>query len=159
GWVLHQERQPEHLSRGDHHADPGAHRVVQHDVRAGRRRAAPGRHTAAGADKIRAMATKFGFESTPTIDRDEKNSCFLVAPSTVGSMTNTPGKADPAATAQSSIGQFQVVMTPLQGAMMAPSIAYNGSQMRPYLVQQLKAADLTTVHYTAQPKELRRSVS
>ena len=112
-----------------------------------------------GADKIRAMATKFGFESTPTIDRDEKNSCFLVASSTVGSMTNTPGKADPAATAQSSIGQFEVVMTPLQGAMIAASVANNGSQMRPYLVQQLKAADLTTVHYTAQPKELRRSVS
>ena len=50
-------------------------------------------------------------------------------------------------------------MTPLQGAMIAATVANNGSQMRPYLVQQLKAADLTTVHYTAQPKELRRSVS
>jgi peptidoglycan glycosyltransferase len=112
-----------------------------------------------GADKIRDMAKKFGFETTPNIDRDEKNSCFIVAESTVGSMTNTPGKADPAATAQSSIGQFEVKMSPLQGAMIAAAVANDGSQMRPYLVQQLKASDLTTVHYTAQPKELRRSVS
>jgi peptidoglycan glycosyltransferase len=113
-----------------------------------------------GEQKIRDMAKKFGFDAgPPVIDRDDKNSCFRVAESTLGAMTNTPGKTDPAAIAQSSIGQSQVQMTPLQGALVAATVANNGSQMRPYLVQQLKGADLTTVHYTASPKELRRPIS
>jgi peptidoglycan glycosyltransferase len=112
-----------------------------------------------GPDKLKDMAKKFGFESTPTIDLDEKNSCFLVAESTTGAMTGPDGKVDPPALAQSGIGQREVVETPLQNAMVAATVANGGSQMRPYIVQQLKAADLTTVHYTAQPKELRQSVS
>jgi peptidoglycan glycosyltransferase len=112
-----------------------------------------------GPDKLKEMARNFGFESTPTIDLDDKNTCFLVAPSATGNMTGPEGKVDPPALAQSAIGQREVTMTPLQGAMIASAVAKNGSQMRPYLVQELKAADLTTVHYTAQPKELRRSVS
>jgi penicillin-binding protein A len=105
-----------------------------------------------GPDKIKDMAKKFGFESVPTIDLDEKNTCFLVAGSETGSMVTKEGKPDPPAVAQSSIGQRDVVMTPLQGALIAATVANGGKQMRPYLVQQLKAADLTTVHYTAQPK-------
>jgi peptidoglycan glycosyltransferase len=77
----------------------------------------------------------------------------------MGKMTGPEGKVDPPALAQSCIGQKDVVMTPLQGAMIAATVANGGSQMRPYLVQELKAADLTTVHYTAQPKELRRAVN
>jgi peptidoglycan glycosyltransferase len=105
-----------------------------------------------GADKIKDMAKKFGFESVPAIDLDEKNTCFLVAESITGTMQNEDGKVNPAFVAQSSIGQKDVVMTPLQGALIAATVANGGKQMRPYLVQQLKAADLTTVHYTAQPK-------
>jgi penicillin-binding protein A len=105
-----------------------------------------------GPDKIKDMAKKFGFESVPTIDLDEKNTCFLVAASETGSMLTKEGKPDPPAVAQSSIGQRDVVMTPLQGALIAATVANGGKQMRPYLVQQLKASDLTTVHYTAQPK-------
>jgi peptidoglycan glycosyltransferase len=112
-----------------------------------------------GIDKVREMARNFGFESAPTVDRDDKNTAFLVAPSQMGPMTGPDGKVDPPALAQSCIGQRDVVMTPLQNAMVAATVANGGSQMRPYLVQQLKASDLTTVHYTAQPRELRRSVS
>jgi penicillin-binding protein A len=112
-----------------------------------------------GADKLKDMARKFGFESTPNIDKDDKNSCFLVAPSVTGTMTNDDGKPNPGFVAQSSIGQKDVQMTPLQGAMIAATVANNGSQMRPYLVQELKASDLTTVHYTAQPKELRQPIN
>ena len=59
-------------------------------------------------------------------------------------MLNPDGSADPAALAQSSIGQRDVRMTPLQGALIAAAVANNGSQMRPYLVQQLLGPDLTT---------------
>jgi penicillin-binding protein A len=111
-----------------------------------------------GLEKVREMARNFGYESTPNIDLDDKNTSFLVARSEMGAMTRQDGQVDPPALAQSCIGQRDVVMTPLQNAMVAATIANGGSQMRPYLVQQLKAADLTTVHYTAQPKELRRSV-
>jgi peptidoglycan glycosyltransferase len=111
-----------------------------------------------GIDKVKEMARNFGFESTPTIDRDDKNAAFGVAPSELGKMTGPEGKVDPPALAQSCIGQRDVVMTPLQGALIASAVANGGSQMRPYLVQELKASDLTTVHYTAQPKELRRAV-
>jgi len=112
-----------------------------------------------GLEKVRELAKNFGFESTPTIDRDDKNSAFLVAPSEMGRMTRPDGKVDPPALAQSCIGQNEVQMTPLQGAMIAGAVANNGAQMRPYLVQELRAADLTTVHFTAAPRELRRSVS
>jgi penicillin-binding protein A len=113
-----------------------------------------------GEQKIRDMASKFGFDvAAPHIERDDKNTCFRVAESTVGAMTSTPGKKDPAAIAQSSIGQSGVQMTPLQGALIAATVANDGLQMRPYLVQQLTAADLTTVHYTAQPKDLRRPMN
>jgi peptidoglycan glycosyltransferase len=50
-------------------------------------------------------------------------------------------------------------MTPLEGAMIAAAVANGGQQMRPYLVQQLRGADLTTNYYTADPKPLRQSVS
>jgi penicillin-binding protein A len=112
-----------------------------------------------GPDKIKDMAKKFGFESVPNIDLDEKNTCFLVASSETGSMLTKEGKPDPPAVAQSSIGQRDVVMTPLQGALIAATVANGGKQMRPYLVQQLKAADLTTVHYTAQPKVIHEPIN
>ncbi len=112
-----------------------------------------------GAEKLKEMAAKFGFESTPNIDLDDKNTCFQVVKSETGTMANDDGKINPAFVAQSSIGQKDVVMTPLQGAMVAAAVANGGSQMRPYLVQELKAADLTTVHYTAQPNKLRQPIN
>ena len=57
------------------------------------------------------------------------------------------------------IGQNDVRMTPLQGALIAASVANDGSQMRPYLVEQLLGPDRTTSYYTAKPRELRQPVS
>jgi peptidoglycan glycosyltransferase len=112
-----------------------------------------------GVDKVKEMAQAFGFESVPEIDRDDKNAAFNVAPSHTGAMTGPDGRVDPPALAQSCIGQRDVRMTPLQGALIAATVAHGGSQMRPYLVQELKGADLTTVHFTANPRELRRSIN
>ena len=52
--------------------------------------------------------------------------------------------------AQSAIGQRDVRMTPLQGALIAATVANDGEQMRPYLVQQLLGPDRRPI-YNARP--------
>jgi penicillin-binding protein A len=95
-----------------------------------------------GADKIKSMAQAFGFESEPRIDGDEKN-VMSVVPSHTGSMTRPDGQVDPPVLAQSCIGQRDVRMTPLQGALVAATVANGGRQMRPYLVEALQGPDLS----------------
>ncbi|MEH0970000.1 penicillin-binding transpeptidase domain-containing protein [Micromonospora sp. CPCC 205546] len=112
-----------------------------------------------GADKIKEKARQFGFEQEDLTVGHLNEAGHPVAASRTGDMQNPDGSTDPAALAQSSIGQNNVRMTPLQGAMIAASVANGGSQMRPYLVRQLLAPDRTTSYYTAKPKELRQPVS
>ncbi|MBQ1050415.1 penicillin-binding protein 2 [Micromonospora sp. C51] len=112
-----------------------------------------------GPDVLKEKARQFGFEQEDlTVGRLGEGG-LSVAASRTGSMENPDGSPDPAALAQSSIGQRDVRMTPLQGAMIAAAVANGGSQMRPYLVRQLLAPDRTTVYDTANPRELRRPVS
>ncbi|MFC0005089.1 peptidoglycan D,D-transpeptidase FtsI family protein [Micromonospora siamensis] len=112
-----------------------------------------------GADKIKEKARQFGFEQEDLSVGQLGDGGLAVAASRTGSISNGSGGTDPAALAQSSIGQRDVRMTPLQGAMIAAAVANDGSQMRPYLVKQLLAPDRTTSYYTAKPGELRRPVS
>lgn len=65
-----------------------------------------------------------------------------VAESTVGPIPDRPSLA------QSSIGQRDVRLTPLQNAMIAATIANGGVRMQPYLVDKLQSADLRTLHTT-----------
>ncbi|MGW4462164.1 peptidoglycan D,D-transpeptidase FtsI family protein [Micromonospora sp. NPDC004704] len=112
-----------------------------------------------GADKIKETARNFGFEDEDlTVGRLDENG-IATAASRTGDIKNPDGGDDPAALAQSAIGQNNVRMTPLEGAMIAAAVANNGKQMRPYLVQQLLGPDRTTDYYTADPRELRQSVS
>ncbi|QGN46088.1 peptidoglycan D,D-transpeptidase FtsI family protein [Micromonospora sp. WMMD558] len=112
-----------------------------------------------GADAIKEKARQFGFEQDDlTVGRLGEGG-HPVAASRTGSMENADGGDDPAALAQSSIGQRDVRMTPLQGALIAATVANGGSQMRPYLVRQLLGPDRTTDYYTARPRELRKPVS
>jgi penicillin-binding protein A len=114
-----------------------------------------------GADVLNTTARDFGFyDPTLTLGRlneDDKN--VKVEQSTLGPLKTSSGNDDKPKIAQTSIGQLDVKMTPLQGAMIASAIANNGSQMRPYLVEQWIGPDLTTKHYVAEPKQLRRSCS
>ncbi|MBT8224953.1 MAG: penicillin-binding protein 2 [Dactylosporangium sp.] len=110
-----------------------------------------------GLDKVKSMAESFGFEETPEFIDDDKNIMNVTASHT-GSMTGSNGKVDPAALAQSSIGQKDVRMTPLQGALIAATVANEGKQMRPYLVDTLQSSGLSVVNKT-QPTTLRRVVS
>ncbi|WP_329105648.1 penicillin-binding transpeptidase domain-containing protein [Micromonospora sp. NBC_01699] len=112
-----------------------------------------------GADKVKETARNFGFEDEDlTVGRLDEGG-MATAASRTGDIQNPDGGDDPAALAQSAIGQNNVRMTPLEGAMIAATVANNGKQMRPYLVQQLLGPDRTTDYYTADPRELRQSVS
>jgi peptidoglycan glycosyltransferase len=109
-----------------------------------------------GADKLKQAAQAFGFESVPLIDQDPDN-IMRVAPSTTGAILG-PAGVDQPALAQSCIGQRDVAMTPLQGALFAAAIANNGTQMRPYLIDSLKGADLSVIDQ-AEVKQERQPVT
>ena len=99
-----------------------------------------------GADKVTSMAREFGFE-------DEKLSVPLsVVPSRLGDIP------DPPSLAQSSIGQRDVRMTPLQGAMIAGAVANNGTLMRPYLVREVQAPDRSPLD-TTDPQEMSQPLN
>jgi peptidoglycan glycosyltransferase len=108
------------------------------------------------ADKIKAEARDFGFEDKDLAVGRLGGEGTSVAASRTGDMLRPDGQQDPAVLAQSCIGQSDVRMTPMQGAIIAATVANNGLQMRPYLVQQRKGPDLTTVHYTASPQRVRQ---
>ncbi|MFD6695456.1 peptidoglycan D,D-transpeptidase FtsI family protein [Micromonospora aurantiaca (nom. illeg.)] len=113
-----------------------------------------------GSDKVKEKAKQFGFEQEDLTVGQLGEGGLPVAASRTGDMQNPDGSTDQAALAQSSIGQNNVRMTPLQGAMIAAAVANkDGKQMRPYLVKQLLGPDRTTVYDAAQPRELRRPIS
>lgn len=111
-----------------------------------------------GAEKIKQTAQAFGFEDDKLAVGNLDGSGLPVAPSKTGDMQNPDGSTDPAALAQSGIGQNNVRMTPLQGAMIAATVANDGERMRPYLVQQLLGPDRRTIA-TAAPKKLNDPIS
>jgi peptidoglycan glycosyltransferase len=75
-----------------------------------------------------------------------------VSPSTLG---NIDGDAQ---LATSSIGQQDVQLTPMEGAMIAAAVANQGVLMKPYLVDSVQAPDLTVVDRT-KPEQLSRPVT
>ncbi|MGZ4601429.1 MAG: peptidoglycan D,D-transpeptidase FtsI family protein [Oryzihumus sp.] len=98
-----------------------------------------------GADALRAQAAKFGFG-------DQLSVPMRVTPSTVPEQMNRPQ------TAQAAIGQFDVRVTPLQMAMVSAAIANKGVVMRPYLVKDVRSADLDVIEETS-PEQLSQAVS
>jgi peptidoglycan glycosyltransferase len=110
-----------------------------------------------GADELKRVAQSFGFESVPAVDRDVDNRLH-VAPSRTGEMASPGGGVDRPALAQSCIGQREVAMTPLQGALIAAAIANGGVQMRPYLVETIQDANLFPM-WRVEKAEQRRPLS
>ena len=76
----------------------------------------------------------------------------------LASQSSYPPLTDKSFTAMSAIGQFDDTASPLQEAMLSAAIADHGTLMRPYLVQQITASDLSTVQTTT-PTVLHQSVS
>ncbi|HEY2689823.1 MAG TPA: penicillin-binding protein 2 [Streptosporangiaceae bacterium] len=99
-----------------------------------------------GGATLRNYATKFGW--------NDKNLTIplQVSPSVVPLVT------DKSLTAYTAIGQLDDAVTPLQEAMDAAAIANHGTLMRPYMVQQVQAPDLTTIQ-SASPSVLSQPVT
>ncbi|HYO40975.1 MAG TPA: penicillin-binding transpeptidase domain-containing protein, partial [Nocardioidaceae bacterium] len=95
-----------------------------------------------GADALRAQAEKFGFGQTYLND----------LPGQVRS--RFPADPDEPQTALSAIGQYDVAATPLQMAMVVGGIANGGTVMRPYLVDEVRAPDLSVLD-KARPEAYR----
>jgi peptidoglycan glycosyltransferase len=94
--------------------------------------------------KVADMAERFGFNASPGYQLRSVDSRFPEGP-------------NPPQLAQSAIGQFDVRATPLQMAMVASAIANDGSMMRPYVVDQVLAPDLSVLD-SAKPSELRKPI-
>jgi len=99
-----------------------------------------------GAEKVTDMAKAFGFEDS------DLSTPLSVSASRLGDIP------DPPSLAQSSIGQRDVRMTPLQGAMIAAAVANNGSLMKPYLVKEVQAPDRNPLDVTRE-KELSQPLN
>ena len=99
-----------------------------------------------GEESVRDMAEAFG------INDEGFEMPLQVAPSKLGDIEND------AQLGTSSIGQQDVQLTPMQGAMIASAIANDGTLMKPYLVSEVQAPDLTVIDKT-DPEELGQPVS
>jgi len=99
-----------------------------------------------GEDALREQAERFGFDD---------DSLRIPVPV---SASRFPQDPTPPQVAQSAIGQFDVAATPLQMAMVSAGIANRGEVMRPYLVERVRAADLSVVSET-KPEVLSTAVS
>ncbi|WP_019874469.1 peptidoglycan D,D-transpeptidase FtsI family protein [Sporichthya polymorpha] len=97
-----------------------------------------------GDDVLRNQAEAFGFGERYEVPIPVVASIF-------------PNDINEPQTAQSAIGQFDVRATPLQMAMVVAAIANQGSLMKPYLVEEVRAPDLDVLSRT-DPEELGRAV-
>jgi peptidoglycan glycosyltransferase len=86
-----------------------------------------------GENDLRKQAQLFG------IGRQDLTIPIPVAPSTLGAIP------DVAALQQSGIGQRDVALTPLQNAMIVATIANGGVRMKPQLVANILAPDLSVL--------------
>jgi penicillin-binding protein A len=83
------------------------------------------------------------------MDGQDFNMPLTVAGSTTGQIDNGSQLA------QSSIGQFNVQMTPLQAAMISAAVENEGTLMKPYVVQQELAPNLSVLK-TTEPQTLNQ---
>jgi peptidoglycan glycosyltransferase len=98
-----------------------------------------------GANAISDQARKFGFDTT--ISGFPLRQAASVFPTNI----------DLPETALSAIGQYDVRTTPLQMAMVAAAIANGGKEMKPYIVKQTLAPDLSTLQ-TAVPQQIAQPI-
>jgi penicillin-binding protein A len=101
-----------------------------------------------GPTLLRDQATAFG------INGSQLRVPMLVAPSSIGTDADL---SDPAALAQTSFGQRDVRISPLQGAMISAAVANNGTLMKPYLVKA-ELRPNTTVRNTTSPQQLSQAM-
>lgn len=97
-----------------------------------------------GADELRSTAEAFGVGENYDLGVETAS----------GNMGDLP---DDASVAQSSIGQRDVAMSALQAAVMAGTVANNGTRMQPYLVDRITDPQMNDIRVT-QPREAEQAV-
>ena len=98
-----------------------------------------------GADALRRQSELMGFGTGFELPLRAATSRF-------------PENPDAPQTALSAIGQFDVRATALQMAMVGAGIANAGAVMRPYLVQEIRAPDLTVLK-TTEPEVFEQAMT
>jgi peptidoglycan glycosyltransferase len=111
-----------------------------------------------GGDVVRQTAEAFGFFDEELTVGQLDGGGLAVTPSVIGELKRDDGQDDPPTVALTAIGQSSVQLSPLQGALIAATVANGGTQMRPYLIEQLQDSQLRPV-YRADPDELRQPIS
>lgn len=99
-----------------------------------------------GVDAMAEQAEAFGFNDTSLEDLGGQAESLY------------PRDLDPPQTALSGIGQSSVTATPLQMAMVAAAIANDGDVMRPYVVDEVRAANLSVLDRT-DPQSISKAIS
>ncbi|MCT9088670.1 penicillin-binding protein 2 [Streptomyces sp. ASQP_92] len=98
-----------------------------------------------GNDRMRETAEKFGFNQEQFTPVRTARSGY-------------PDKLDKPQTALTGMGQGSLTSTPLQMAMVTAGIANDGKVMKPYMVDELRGPDLTSLE-KARPEVLHQAVS
>ena len=99
-----------------------------------------------GTEAMADQAEAFGFNSTSLEDLGGQAKSLY------------PRDMDAPQTAMSGIGQSSVTATPLQMAMVAAAIANDGDVMRPYVVDEVRAPNLSVLDRT-DPQSLSKAMS
>lgn len=99
-----------------------------------------------GTEAMADQAEAFGFNSTALEDLGGQAESLY------------PRDMDPPQTALSGIGQSSVTATPLQMAMVAAAIANGGDVMRPYVVEEVRAPNLSVLDRT-DPQSISKAIS
>jgi peptidoglycan glycosyltransferase len=99
-----------------------------------------------GTEAMAEQAEAFGFNSTSLEDLGGQAESLY------------PRDMDAPQTAMSGIGQSSVTATPLQMAMVAAAIANDGDVMRPYVVDEVRAPNLSVLDRT-DPQSISKAIS
>ncbi len=99
-----------------------------------------------GGQAIGSMADKYGFNTAVNV------------PGVTTAASNFTAESDASLTAYDAIGQHDTTETSLQEAMIAETVANDGVEMKPYLIQQVTASDLSVVSQT-QPQQFSTPIS
>lgn len=99
-----------------------------------------------GTEAMADQAEKFGFNDTSLEDLGGQAASLY------------PRDMDAPQTAMSGIGQSNVTATPLQMAMVAAAIANDGEVMRPYVVDEVRAPNLSVLDRTT-PQSISEAMS
>ena len=112
-----------------------------------------------GGLKILDYAKRFGFYSVPPLDTppDQSAASGLYKFDKHGRRLWKPTSNSQIDSGRLAFGQFNMLATPLQMALVGATIANKGVLPRPYLVQKIVAADGSTVSKTT-PQELGRVI-